>query len=319
MFFWISIMSTLFSNLEKICIIYDAAEQQIQGFTFSSIKISFQHQSDKTFTKIKFQRLLKIAFIILQLFLYNNICLTQWLISLPKFSTIHKMSWGQQSSQIYSQHQYHNRCSGDVGWNKAKNWELIVLKEIDQGAIESEVEGLEGWVAVFQLLCRFWLFCDSMDCSPPGSSVLGISQARITEGTVFGHELSLISFICTVNVPGPEGCADTEDPELVGIQALQLRDRGRHAKSWWGQNNKAETRAQRKKLFILLMLEGRKRSREKVQDHEDSLRGEQRERAVIGTEAGIQGREVGLENNTLMDIKGRCILPHHPHAHKAHT
>ena len=40
------------------------------------------------------------------------------------------------------------------------------------------------------------------------------------EGTVFGHELSLISFICTVNVPGPEGCADTEDPELVGIQSL---------------------------------------------------------------------------------------------------
>ena len=59
-----------------------------------------------------------------------------------------------------------------------------------------------------------------MDCSPPGSSVLGISQARIMEGTVFGHELSLISFICTVNVPGPEGCADTEDPELVGIQSL---------------------------------------------------------------------------------------------------
>ena len=67
------------------------------------------------------------------------------------------------------------------------------------------------------------------------------------------------------------------------------------------------------------MLEGRKRSREKVQDHEDSLREAQREKAVIGTEAGIQGREVGLENNTLMDIKGRRILPHHPHAHKAHT
>ena len=100
---------------------------------------------------------------------------------------------------------------------------------------------------------------------------------------------------------------------------MQLRDRGRHAKSWWGQNNRAETGAQRKKLFILLMLEGRKRSREKVQDHEDSLRGTQRGKAVIGTKAGIQGREVGLENNTLKDIKGLRILPHHPHAHKAHT
>ena len=28
---------------------------------------------------------------------------------------------------------------------------------------------------------RFWLFCDPLDCSPPGSSVLGILQARILE------------------------------------------------------------------------------------------------------------------------------------------
>ena len=28
---------------------------------------------------------------------------------------------------------------------------------------------------------RVWLFCDPMDCSPPGSSVHGISQARILE------------------------------------------------------------------------------------------------------------------------------------------
>ena len=46
------------------------------------------------------------------------------------------------------------------------------------------------------------------------------------------------------------------------------------------------------------MLEGRKRSREMVQDREDSLRGTQRGKAVIGTKAGIQGKEVGLENNT---------------------
>ena len=31
------------------------------------------------------------------------------------------------------------------------------------------------------LLGRVWLFCDSMDCSPPGSSVHGISQARTLE------------------------------------------------------------------------------------------------------------------------------------------
>ena len=30
-------------------------------------------------------------------------------------------------------------------------------------------------------LTRVWLFCDPMDCSPPGSSVHGISQARTLE------------------------------------------------------------------------------------------------------------------------------------------
>ena len=32
-----------------------------------------------------------------------------------------------------------------------------------------------------QLLSRVQLFCDPTDCSPPGSSVQGISQARILE------------------------------------------------------------------------------------------------------------------------------------------
>ena len=32
-------------------------------------------------------------------------------------------------------------------------------------------------------LSHVWFFCDLMDCSPPGSSVHGISQARILEWT----------------------------------------------------------------------------------------------------------------------------------------
>ena len=32
-----------------------------------------------------------------------------------------------------------------------------------------------------QSISRVWLFCDPMDCSPPGSSVHGILQARILE------------------------------------------------------------------------------------------------------------------------------------------
>ena len=35
------------------------------------------------------------------------------------------------------------------------------------------------WVVVVLLLGRVQLFCDSVDCSLPGSSLHGISQARI--------------------------------------------------------------------------------------------------------------------------------------------
>ena len=46
-------------------------------------------------------------------------------------------------------------------------------------------------VYVFQLLSRVTL-CDSMDCSPPGSSVYGILQARILEWVAipFSRDLS---------------------------------------------------------------------------------------------------------------------------------
>ena len=40
-------------------------------------------------------------------------------------------------------------------------------------------------IVVFQLLSCVWLFCNLMDCSTPGSSVHGTSQARIK---VFGEE-----------------------------------------------------------------------------------------------------------------------------------
>ena len=36
-------------------------------------------------------------------------------------------------------------------------------------------------ILLFSLLSCVWLFCDPMDCSPPGSSVHGIFQARILE------------------------------------------------------------------------------------------------------------------------------------------
>ena len=42
--------------------------------------------------------------------------------------------------------------------------------------------GLRLCFIVVQLLSHVWLFCDPVDCSPPGSSVCGVLQARVLEG-----------------------------------------------------------------------------------------------------------------------------------------
>ena len=52
-------------------------------------------------------------------------------------------------------------------------------------------------VVVVELLNRVRPFCDSMDCSPPGSSVCGISQARILQWVT-------ISFLDDLPDPGME-------------------------------------------------------------------------------------------------------------------
>ena len=40
------------------------------------------------------------------------------------------------------------------------------------------------------LVAQYLTFCDPMDCSPPGSSVLGISQARILEWVAISYKVS---------------------------------------------------------------------------------------------------------------------------------
>ena len=49
---------------------------------------------------------------------------------------------------------------------------------------------------VVQLLSHVRLFCDPMNCSPPNSSVRGVSQARILQwvATSFSRHLHLIQF-----------------------------------------------------------------------------------------------------------------------------
>ena len=58
---------------------------------------------------------------------------------------------------------------------------LLFLREIF-----SSGSHIYTYVCVYgQSLSHVWLFCDPMDCSPPGSSVHGISQARILEWFAF--------------------------------------------------------------------------------------------------------------------------------------
>ena len=47
-----------------------------------------------------------------------------------------------------------------------------------------------GLVQYKLLFSRVWLWCDAMDCSPPGSSIHGISQARKLEWIVQGLHLN---------------------------------------------------------------------------------------------------------------------------------
>ena len=60
---------------------------------------------------------------------------------------------------------------------------LSVLGDKTQGfPAHNAGQSLTAWRAcTAQLLSHIRLFCDPMDCSPPGSSAQGISQARILE------------------------------------------------------------------------------------------------------------------------------------------
>ena len=90
-------------------------------------------------------------------------------------------------------------------WNNAQlhfclqnlSWSHIWTKHLFVWHIVSPLEILGEWtnewmsewvsslwvlihtVVVVRLLSRDWLFCDPMDCSPPGSSIYAIFQARI--------------------------------------------------------------------------------------------------------------------------------------------
>lgn len=70
-----------------------------------------------------------------------------------------------------------------------------------------------------------------------------------------------------------------------------------HEKTVGIKRIKLDQDAQRKKLSVLLALKSRKRSREKRQGHEDSVRGTGRGRAAIKTKAGTLERGAGMDDS----------------------
>ena len=79
----------------------------------------------------------------------------------------------------------------DREWNGRENYLLIVqlwnrderepvFSLANHKLFQNNMRGYEPFTVIWLLRC-VQLFCNPMDCSPPGSSVHGISQARILE------------------------------------------------------------------------------------------------------------------------------------------
>ena len=80
--------------------------------------------------------------------------------------------------------------------------------------------------------CR--ALCDHMDCSPPGSSVPGIFQARVLEwgATTFSTEqLYQVQNAPIVQFPAPAGRTDSLENVLI-LGKIEGRRRGRHRVKW---------------------------------------------------------------------------------------
>ena len=101
------------------------------------------------------------------------------------FLAVPGLSWGTQDLWSSSCHARHFSCS---------MWDLVLLSGIEPWPPALGAQSLSHWgtrevppKVLFEIcLCAKSLqscltLCDPMDCSPPGSSVHGVLQARILE------------------------------------------------------------------------------------------------------------------------------------------
>ena len=92
-------------------------------------------------------------------------------------------SWGRDQSPLGSNIVGHSETSE----RRSIRYSSVTVPVRSQG------------LAVVESLSRVWLFCDPTDCSPPGSFIHGISQARILEWIA-------ISFSRTPSPPRDRNC-----------------------------------------------------------------------------------------------------------------
>ena len=93
------------------------------------------------------------------------------------------------------------------------------------GSTHFLLRGINEWVLVAQL-CK--TLCNLRDCSPPGSSVHGILQARILEwvATPFSRGSSR----CRDQIPSPALQADSLPSESPGKSLIQRLDSNKHVR-----------------------------------------------------------------------------------------
>ena len=80
---------------------------------------------------------------------------------------------GTQIGSLIAARWHPRQTSARQNYKIIKRWGLLRIKQVTN-------ENSTLCSAVRQL-SRVWPFCDPMDCSPPGSSVRGVLQARILE------------------------------------------------------------------------------------------------------------------------------------------
>ena len=145
---------------------------QLSNFPFCLLHHT---QAKLAFLLLRFTSLISVLGNLFLLFLLPEICVSRFFVRLSSYRSA-------QMSQLFCDHSCHSRWLTE--WS---------------GLWYSRVENLRLRYTP-RMLSRIWLFCDSMDCNPPGFSVHGTPGKSTGVGCHFLiqkiHSLSLGKEVC---------------------------------------------------------------------------------------------------------------------------